>query len=148
MTGLDALSEHQRDFLEKTPSAAMITVSADGVAKPARIGLNVVDGRLWSSGTQGRVRTRRLRRDPRCTLYVHDAGEYKPGGEWRRLEPGMTLTVEPGCYIRPADDVPRRFWNTGVRIEDDVVVTPSGCEVLTAAAPKSVRDIETLVGRA
>jgi Xaa-Pro aminopeptidase len=80
-------------------------------------------------------------------LDVHDAGEYKSGGEWRRLEPGMTLTVEPGCYIRPADDVPRQFWNTGVRIEDDVVVTSSGCEVLTAAAPKSVRDMEALVGR-
>jgi Xaa-Pro aminopeptidase len=80
-------------------------------------------------------------------LDVHDAGEYKSNGQWRRLEPGMTLTVEPGCYIRPADDVPQQFWNTGVRIEDDVVVTASACEVLTAAAPKSVRDIEALVGR-
>jgi Xaa-Pro aminopeptidase len=80
-------------------------------------------------------------------LDVHDAGEYKSGGQWRRLEPGMTLTVEPGCYIRPAENVPREFWNTGVRIEDDVVVTASGCEVLTAAAAKSVRDIEALVGR-
>ncbi|MGB5081751.1 MAG: aminopeptidase P N-terminal domain-containing protein [Burkholderiales bacterium] len=80
-------------------------------------------------------------------LDVHDAGEYKSGGEWRRLEPGMTLTVEPGCYIRPADGVPEPFWNTGVRIEDDVLVTVAGCEVLTAAAPKSVREIEALVGR-
>ncbi len=80
-------------------------------------------------------------------LDVHDAGEYKSGGEWRRLEPGMTLTVEPGCYIRPAEGVPKAFWNIGVRIEDDVVVVPSGCEVLTSAAPKSVRDIEALVGR-
>jgi len=80
-------------------------------------------------------------------LDVHDAGEYKSGGEWRRLEAGMTLTVEPGCYIRPADKVPESFWNIGVRIEDDVAVTPAGCEVLTAAAPKSVRDIEALVGR-
>jgi Xaa-Pro aminopeptidase len=80
-------------------------------------------------------------------LDVHDAGEYKSGGQWRRLEPAMTLTVEPGCYIRPADDVSRQFWNIGVRIEDDVVVTASGCEVLTAAAPKSVRDIEARVGR-
>jgi Xaa-Pro aminopeptidase len=80
-------------------------------------------------------------------LDVHDAGEYKRGGEWRSLEPGMTLTVEPGCYIRPADNVPARYWNIGVRIEDDVVVTPSGCEVLSAAAPKSLRDIEALVGR-
>src|SRR6266853_875018 len=54
-------------------------------------------------------------------LDVHDAGEYKSDGQWRRLEPGMILTVEPGCYIRPADDVPQQFWNTGVRIEDDGV---------------------------
>ena len=80
-------------------------------------------------------------------LDVHDAGEYKSGGEWRRFEPGMTLTVEPGCYVRPADNVPEPFWNIGVRIEDDVAVTADGCEVLTAAAPKSVGDIEALVGR-
>ncbi len=80
-------------------------------------------------------------------LDVHDVGEYKTSGDWRRLEPGMTLTVEPGCYIRPADNVPTQFWNIGVRIEDDVAVTPSGCEVLTAAAPKSAREIESLVGR-
>ena len=80
-------------------------------------------------------------------LDVHDVGEYKSGAEWRRLEPGMTLTVEPGCYIRPAQGIPEHFWNIGVRIEDDVAVTPAGCEVLTAAAPKAVRDIESLVGR-
>jgi Xaa-Pro aminopeptidase len=80
-------------------------------------------------------------------LDVHDAGEYKSGGEWRRLEPGMTLTVEPGCYVRPADSAPKPFWNIGVRIEDDVVVTADGCEVLTAAAPKTVRALEALVGR-
>jgi Xaa-Pro aminopeptidase len=80
-------------------------------------------------------------------LDVHDAGEYKSAGEWRRLEPGMTLTVEPGCYVRPAEGVPEAFWNIGVRIEDDVVVTAAGCEVLTEGAPKSVRDIEAIVGR-
>jgi Xaa-Pro aminopeptidase len=79
-------------------------------------------------------------------LDVHDAGDYKRRGEWRALEPGMTLTVEPGCYIRPADNVPRTFWNIGVRIEDDVLVTASGCEVLTAAAPKAASEIEALVG--
>ena len=81
-------------------------------------------------------------------LDVHDAGEYKTGGEWRRLEPGMTLTVEPGCYVRPAEGVPEAFWNIGVRIEDDVAVTASGCEVLTAGAAKTVRELEALVGRA
>ena len=80
-------------------------------------------------------------------LDVHDVGEYKIEGDWRKLEPGMTLTVEPGCYIQPADNVPQAFWNTGVRIEDDVLVTGSGCEVLTTATPKSVSEIEALVGR-
>jgi Xaa-Pro aminopeptidase len=79
-------------------------------------------------------------------LDVHDAGEYKDKqGEWRMLEPGMTLTVEPGCYVRPAENVPEHFWNIGIRIEDDVLVTPEGCEVLTSAAVKSVADIESLM---
>ncbi|PTR07088.1 aminopeptidase P [Nitrosospira sp. Nsp5] len=78
-------------------------------------------------------------------LDVHDAGEYKHNGEWRPLQPGMTLTVEPGCYVHPADNVPRHFWNIGVRIEDDVVVTETGCEVLTLAAPKTVVEIEELM---
>ncbi len=81
-------------------------------------------------------------------LDVHDAGEYKDQvGEWRKLEPGMTLTVEPGCYVRPADNVPEHFWNIGIRIEDDVLVTSADCEVLTSAALKSVDDIESLMKR-
>jgi Xaa-Pro aminopeptidase len=80
-------------------------------------------------------------------LDVHDVGEYKQGGEWRLLQPGMVLTVEPGCYIRPADDVPERFWNIGIRIEDDVVVTDQGCEVLTHGAPKTVAEIEELMAQ-
>ncbi len=75
-------------------------------------------------------------------LDVHDAGDYKRDGQWRTLQPGMVLTVEPGCYIRPAAGVPDTFVNIGVRIEDDVVVTSAGCEILTSAAPKSVPDIE------
>ena len=73
---------------------------------------------------------------------VHDVGAYKQDNDWRVLQPGMTFTVEPGCYIRPADDVPQTFWNTGIRIEDDVAITAGGCEVLTAAAPKTVAEIE------
>ena len=80
-------------------------------------------------------------------LDVHDVGEYKIEGNWRSLEPGMTLTVEPGCYIQPADNVPEAFWNIGVRVEDNVLVTDAGCEVLTAATPKSVSEIESMVGR-
>jgi Xaa-Pro aminopeptidase len=76
---------------------------------------------------------------------VHDAGEYKEGEHWAPLAPGMVLTIEPGCYIRPADDVPEAFWNIGVRIEDDAVVTAGGCEIITAAAPKKIADIEALM---
>jgi len=79
-------------------------------------------------------------------LDVHDAGEYKTGGAWRALADGMVLTVEPGCYIRPGDKVPEPFWNIGVRIEDDVLVTAAGCDVITAAAPKDPAAIEALVG--
>ena len=78
-------------------------------------------------------------------LDVHDAGDYKRDGEWRELEAGMVLTVEPGCYVRAGDGVPPHFANTGIRIEDDVLVTESGHEVLTDAAPKSVEAIETLM---
>jgi Xaa-Pro aminopeptidase len=78
-------------------------------------------------------------------LDVHDAGDYKRGGEWRELVPGMVLTVEPGCYIRPGADVPERFAGIGVRIEDDALVTQDGCEIITAAAPKTVADIEALM---
>jgi Xaa-Pro aminopeptidase len=78
---------------------------------------------------------------------VHDVGEYKLGEQWRALQPGMTLTVEPGCYIRPGDKVPRELWNIGIRIEDDVLITADGNEVLTQDAPKTVADIETLMQR-
>jgi Xaa-Pro aminopeptidase len=76
---------------------------------------------------------------------VHDAGEYKRAGQWRALAPGMTLTVEPGLYLRAADDVPEPLRDIGVRIEDDVLVTEGGCEVLTAEAPKAVAEIEALM---
>ena len=78
-------------------------------------------------------------------LDVHDAGEYKRDGDWRELEPGMVLTVEPGCYIRPGPDVPERYAGIGVRIEDDALVTAEGCDIITGAAPKSVSDIEALM---
>ena len=76
---------------------------------------------------------------------VHDVGGYKIGEDWRQLQAGMVLTVEPGCYIRPADNVPEALWNIGIRIEDDVLVTAQGNEVLTTAAPKTVASIEELM---
>jgi Xaa-Pro aminopeptidase len=77
---------------------------------------------------------------------VHDVGDYKVGSEWRVLEPGMVLTVEPGLYI-PAGTrgVARKWWNIGIRIEDDVLVTRDGHEVLSEAVPKRVDEIEALM---
>jgi Xaa-Pro aminopeptidase len=79
-------------------------------------------------------------------LDVHDAGRYKINGKWRTLKPGMVLTVEPGIYI--SADIPgvnKRWHNIGVRIEDDVLVTAKGCEVLSRDAPKEISEIEALM---
>jgi len=78
-------------------------------------------------------------------LDVHDAGDYMRKGKWRKLKPGMVLTVEPGLYIRPANNVPKAFWNIGIRIEDDVLVTAKGRDVLTSMCPKKVKDVEDAV---
>ena len=78
------------DLLRVEHSAAMVTVGNDGRPKVARCGVALVDGQLWSSGKQDRVRTRRLRRDPRCTLYVHASSP-----AWRGLETTVTLLEGP-----------------------------------------------------
>ncbi|BAN51174.1 Xaa-Pro aminopeptidase [Metapseudomonas resinovorans] len=80
---------------------------------------------------------------------VHDVGDYKVGGEWRVLEAGMAMTVEPGIYIGVDNqDVAKKWRGIGVRIEDDVVVTKTGCEILTGGVPKSVDEIEALMAAA
>jgi Xaa-Pro aminopeptidase len=83
---------------------------------------------------------------------VHDVGAYRDLAQTekpsRPLRPGMVLTVEPGIYVRPADGVPEEYWHIGIRIEDDVVVTEDGYRILTSAAPKTVEEIEALVGTA
>ncbi|MGE5153776.1 MAG: Xaa-Pro aminopeptidase [Bdellovibrio bacteriovorus] len=76
---------------------------------------------------------------------VHDVGAYKREGQWRTLEPGMVLTVEPGLYMPAADAVPEPFRLIGIRIEDDVLITEDGNEVLSAAAPKDPDAIEALM---
>lgn len=80
---------------------------------------------------------------------VHDVGDYKIADQWRVLEPGMALTVEPGIYIPPGTrGVPKRWWNIGVRIEDDVLVTRDGADVLTRDLPRDPDVLEALVGAA
>jgi Xaa-Pro aminopeptidase len=73
---------------------------------------------------------------------VHDAGAYRVKGVSQTLRPGMVVTNEPGLYVRPADDVPEHFWNIGVRIEDDVLITKNGNENLTIKTPKTVAEVE------
>jgi Xaa-Pro aminopeptidase len=77
---------------------------------------------------------------------VHDVGDYKVGGEWRVLEPGMVLTIEPGIYVSPDnEDVDAKWRGIGVRIEDDIVVTKDGRDVLTKDVVKEIADIEALM---
>src|SRR5438094_62278 len=89
-----ALNEHDTTFLETNHTAGMITVAKDGTAKVARVAVALVDGHIWSSGTQDRTRTKRLRRDPRCTLYVHGAQF-----EW--------LALETTVHLLDGDDAPQ-----------------------------------------
>ena len=79
-------------------------------------------------------------------LDVHDVGDYRVGEEWRVLEPGMVMTVEPGLYISESNtNVAKKWRGIGIRIEDDVVVTEEGCDVITASVPKTIEEIEALM---
>ena len=80
---------------------------------------------------------------------VHDVGDYKVGDAWRVLEPGMVMTVEPGLYI-PAGikGVAKKWWNIGIRIEDDVLVTRTGHRILSNGAPKTIAEIESFMAQA
>jgi Xaa-Pro aminopeptidase len=81
-------------------------------------------------------------------LDVHDTGEYKVNGQWIALEPGMVLTVEPGIYIRANQaDIDKSWWGIGVRIEDDVLVTETGYQVLSREVPKTVEEIEKVMSK-
>jgi Xaa-Pro aminopeptidase len=85
-------------------------------------------------------------------LDVHDAGLYRDvareGKPSRKLVSGMALTVEPGIYVRPGAGVPEQFWNIGIRIEDDVIVTAAGARILSGVAPKTIDDIEKMMVQA
>jgi len=76
---------------------------------------------------------------------VHDVGDYKVDGEWRMLEAGMVLTIEPGLYLAPGRGLAKKWWDIGIRIEDDVLVTRNGHDVLSKDMPKTVAEIEALM---
>jgi Xaa-Pro aminopeptidase len=124
------------------PHMAAVHVITQGLVK-----LGLLEGRVPKLEREGAYRRFFMHRTGHWLgMDVHDVGDYKIGDEWRVLEPGMVMTVEPGIYI-PAGTrgVPKRMHNIGIRIEDDVVVTRTGAEVLTSNAPKTVDAIESIM---
>jgi Xaa-Pro aminopeptidase len=126
------------------PHEAAVKVITQGLIR-----LGLLKGRLAALIRSGAYRRFFMHRTGHWLgLDVHDVGDYKVGDEWRVLEPGMTLTVEPGIYLPAgARGVSRRFRNIGIRIEDDVLVTRRGAEVLSARAPKDPDQIEAVMAR-
>jgi len=126
------------------PHEAAVRVITQGLVK-----LGLLAGRVAALIRSGAYRRFFMHRTGHWLgLDVHDVGDYKVGDEWRVLEPGMVMTIEPGIYLPAgARGVPKRFRNIGIRIEDDVVVTRREAEVLTARAPKDADQIEALMAR-
>lgn len=122
------------------PHAAAVRVVTQGLRR-----LGLLKGSVAALEREGAYRRYFMHRTGHWLgMDVHDVGDYKVGDQWRILEPGMVLTIEPGIYISAARrGAPRRFRNIGIRIEDDVLVTRAGAEVLTANLPKDPDEVET-----
>jgi Xaa-Pro aminopeptidase len=111
------------------------------------IALGLIEGPLRSALKDERYRRYFMHKTGHWLgLDVHDVGDYRIDGEWRELEPGMVCTVEPGIYVAPDAPVAGKWRGIGIRIEDDVVVTADGPEVLSAALPTDPAEIEARVG--
>ena len=143
----DVVLEAQHAAIEKAqpgnhwnePHDAAVKVITQGLVK-----LGLLKGKTANLIRDGAYRAFFMHRTGHWLgMDVHDVGDYRLGDQWRVLEPGMVLTVEPGIYI-PAGTkgVAKRWWNIGVRIEDDVAVTKDGNEVLTAGLIKEPEAIE------
>jgi Xaa-Pro aminopeptidase len=127
------------------PHDAAVKVITQGLLK-----LGILKGKLSTLIRDGEYRRFFMHRTGHWLgMDVHDVGDYKLGEQWRLFEPGMVLTVEPGIYI-PAGSrgVAKRWWNIGIRIEDDVAITRDGNEVLTQELVKDADGIETLMSAA
>jgi Xaa-Pro aminopeptidase len=127
------------------PHEAAVQIITQGLVK-----LGLLKGRVAKLIEAGAYRKYFMHRTGHWLgMDVHDVGDYKIGDEWRVLEPGMALTIEPGIYIAAGTPgAPKRYHGIGIRIEDDVVVTREGREVLTESCPKEAVEIERLVASA
>ena len=124
------------------PHEASVKVITEGL-----IELGLLQGTLEENISDGRYRDFYMHRIGHWLgMDVHDVGDYKVGGEWRVLEPGMVMTVEPGIYVGTDNDkVDPKWRGIGIRIEDDVLITKDGYRVLTNDVPKEMDDIEALM---
>ncbi len=142
---LAAIEQVQPGNHWNAPHDAAVKVLTRGL-----IDLGILKGRLPTLIKQEAYRPFYMHRTGHWLgMDVHDVGDYKVAGEWRMLEPGMVLTIEPGLYIAEhSRGVSKKWWNIGIRIEDDVLVTKTGYDVLSKDAPKTVEDIEALMNHA
>jgi Xaa-Pro aminopeptidase len=124
------------------PHEKAVHILADGLRE-----LGLLNGSIDELIEQGHYKKFYMHRTGHWLgMDVHDVGDYKIDNIWRELEPGMVLTVEPGLYITGGDtSVDERWWNIGVRIEDDVLVTKDGHEVLTNDVPRTTDEIEAIM---
>lgn len=153
-------SKEQREVYEIVLEAQLAAIAAvkpgNHWNEPHEAAVKIMTEGLVSLGLlDGRTRT--LIKDQAYSKYymhrtghwlgmdVHDVGDYKLDGEWRTLEPGMVLTIEPGLYFQPHRGLAKKWWNIGIRIEDDVLVTKDGHDVLSKDVVKSIESIEELM---
>ena len=123
------------------PHDAAVKVITRGLRK-----LGILDGSVPKLIRDGAYRSFFMHRTGHWIgIDVHDVGDYKVGAEWRLLEPGMVMTIEPGIYIPANRKIPARFRNIGIRIEDDVAVGKAGPDVLSGTAIKDPDEIEALM---
>ncbi|AMX03562.1 Xaa-Pro aminopeptidase [Microbulbifer thermotolerans] len=136
---LEAIEQIREGNHWDQPHAASVEVITQGL-----IDLGLLHGDLGGLIESGAYRRFYMHRVGHWLgMDVHDAGDYRVHGQWRQLEAGMVMTVEPGIYIAADDEaVPEKFRGIGIRIEDDVALTKQGPIVLSAAAPKTVAEIE------
>ena len=138
---LAAIEKVRRDNHWNDPHDAAVRVITKGLKK-----LGLLDGTLPKLIKDGAYREFYMHRTGHWLgMDVHDVGDYKVGDKWRLLEPGMAMTVEPGIYLPDTRKVPARFRSIGIRIEDDVVVTSNGADVLSKGLAKEPDAIEALM---